>query len=80
MQTSFVSARRQRAVQAYAALCAMTGISGVLLSLWVHPIETAARFQQVAMQSSVPAPGIVPVDITPSESFRGIHFVQADAL
>ncbi len=80
MQTSFVSARRQRAVQAYAALCAMTGISGVVLSLWVHPVETAARQQQVALQPPVSAPGIVPVDAASDDSFRGIHLVQANAL
>lgn len=48
MLTSTAPKRHNRAVQAYAVLCALTGVSGIMLSLWTHPVDKAERLAQAA--------------------------------
>lgn len=45
------SSPARRVFHAYAALCVLAGLSGTVLSLWVHPENRVQRLQLAAVQS-----------------------------
>ena len=66
--------RRPLAFHLYAVLCGMAGVSGLALSLWVHPLEQSARTQMVATAPPVhtaPASLILPADYAVSSDIIG---------
>lgn len=50
MQRAARFPRRNLALQVYALLCVLTGVSGLALSVWTHPGAQAARLQMAASQ------------------------------
>ena len=84
-----LAARQRRVLRVYALLCALTGLSGMALSLWAHPAAMAERQAIAALRVDAAA---APVQKTASSSaylrglpagpdaaFSGPVLVSADA-
>ena len=56
MPTDTTLSNRRRAVPLYAVLCALTGLSGLTLSLIAHPDGVVYRFEQQVADEVANAP------------------------
>ncbi len=89
MQTSAAPARRSRALQVYAVLCALTGFSGMALSLWAHPAVMTARQEIAALppetiaalpaKTSSSSAYLRGIPAGPDTAFSGPVLISADA-